>query len=55
MRFSNTNNGTDWSAWEPYATSKNWSLLDGADATRTVYVQVKDGLGNISPAFSDMT
>lgn len=45
MRFNNEN-GT-WSAWEAYDTSKSWTLSDG-DGVKTVYVQFKDAVGNIS-------
>ena len=45
MRFSN--NGTDWTSWETYATSKNWTLPSG-DGEKTVYVQFKDNAGWVS-------
>jgi hypothetical protein len=45
MCFSNDNlNYTDW---EPYGATKNWSLLDG-DGQKTVYVKFKDNAGNIT-------
>ena len=45
MRFSN--NGTAWSAWEAYAVSKTgWALATG-DGLKTVYVELKDSLGNV--------
>ncbi len=45
MRFSN--NGTDWSPWESYATTKQpWTLATGLDGVRNVYAQFKDGAGN---------
>lgn len=50
MRFSN--DGSAWSAWEPHATSKNWTLASG-NGTKTVYVQYKDGAGNVSTTCSD--
>jgi hypothetical protein len=50
MRFSN--NGTTWSTWEAYATSKAWTLT-GGDGTKTVYVQYSDNAGNISTSYSD--
>ena len=50
MRFSNDN--VTWSAWETYATSKSWTL-DAALGTKTVYVQFKDGVGNVSPSVTD--
>ncbi len=42
-----------WSAWETYTTSKSWMLLAAGDGAKTVYVQYKDGAGNISSAYSD--
>jgi hypothetical protein len=51
MRFSN--NGTSYSADEPYAATKSWSLVTGAggsaaEGLRTVYAQVFDLAGNTS-------
>ncbi len=51
MRFSNT--GTNWTDWEAFATSKTWTLTSG-DGVKTVFVEFKDGLGNVSAPFSDM-
>ncbi|SNB48096.1 choice-of-anchor D domain-containing protein [Geobacter sp. DSM 9736] len=48
MRFSNNN--SYWSAWEPYATSKSWTLTTGDD-TKYVYVQFRDSAGNVSDGF----
>ena len=39
MCFSN--DGTEWSNWEAYSTSKTWELSEGC-GTKTVYVQFKD-------------
>ena len=50
MRFSN--DGTGWSSWEEYVTTRNWTLLSG-DGAKTVYVQFRDGAGNISSTYSD--
>ncbi|MDI6708940.1 MAG: hypothetical protein QME47_07655, partial [Candidatus Thermoplasmatota archaeon] len=47
MRFSN--NGTTWSSWEAYATSRSWSLTAG-DGTKIVYAQYKDNAGLVSTA-----
>ena len=47
MRF--TNSGGTASAWEPFATTKAWTL-SGGPGTKTVYVQFKDKAGNISDA-----
>jgi FtsP/CotA-like multicopper oxidase with cupredoxin domain len=40
MQFSN--DGLTYSAEEPFATSKVWSLAAGADGPRTVYVKFRD-------------
>jgi uncharacterized protein YjiK len=50
MRFSN--NGSTWSTWEPYASSKSWTLPSG-DGIKTVYFQYRDQAGNVSPSYSD--
>jgi hypothetical protein len=50
MCFSN--DGSNWTAWEAYSTSKSWTLTSG-DGTKTVYVKFKDSAGNPSPAYSD--
>jgi len=50
MRFSN--DGVNWSVWEPYATSKDWTLVSG-DGTRTVRVQYQDIYENGSSSYSD--
>jgi Tol biopolymer transport system component len=50
MRFSN--NGTDWTSWETYTTSKNWTLPLG-DGEKTVYTQFKDTAGWVSNSYSD--
>ena len=48
MRFSN-NGVFDGVSWENYAASKAWILdTNGNDGLRTVYVQFKDEMGNIS-------
>ena len=51
MQFSN--DGTTYSAPEPYATTKSWTLASG-DGMKTVYAKFKDPAGNwSSPAASD--
>jgi subtilisin-like proprotein convertase family protein len=50
MRFSN--DGTTWSALQPYATTAAWTLSAG-DGTKTVWVQYADGIGNLSAPASD--
>src|SRR3989304_6061880 len=43
MQFSNDN--TNWSTAETFATSKTWTLTSG-DGTKTVYAKLKDNAGN---------
>lgn len=50
MRFLNS--GGSWTAWEPYSTTKAWTLLSG-DGSKTVYVQYSDNAGNASGSYSD--
>ena len=50
MQFSN--DGSSWSGWEAYNTSKAWTLT-GGDGTKTVYVQYSDVAGNVSSSFTD--
>ncbi len=40
MEFSN--DGTNWSGEEPYATTKLWTLTTGSDGPRTVYARFRD-------------
>jgi hypothetical protein len=56
MRFSN--NGTTWSNWESYSTTKNnWNLSgyggNSNPGTKTAYVQFRDTAGNASITYSD--
>lgn len=39
---SYSNNGTDWSDWETYSTTKAWNLSSGADGIRTVYYRCQN-------------
>jgi hypothetical protein len=50
MRFSN--DGSSWSSWEPYITSKIWTLTIGV-GTKTVYVQFRNEAGLASVSYSD--
>ncbi len=50
LRFSN--NGALWSPWEPFASSKSWTLETEA-GSKTVYVQTRDNAGLVSGTFSD--
>jgi hypothetical protein len=47
MQFSN--DGSTWSSWEAYTTTKNWALTDG-DGVKTVYAQLQDSSNAISTA-----
>jgi hypothetical protein len=48
MRFSSDN--TNWREWEPYQTTKDWSLTTG-DGNKAVYVQYQDKAGFASEAY----
>lgn len=50
MRFSN--NGSTWSAWEPLAAAKAWTLAPG-DGYKTVRAQFRDIAGNVSDPVAD--
>jgi PKD repeat protein len=52
MQFSN--DGSTWSSWEPYSTTKNWTLTDGNNA-KTVYAQFQDNSNTISTASAQVT
>jgi parallel beta-helix repeat protein len=52
MAFST--DGTTWSAWEAYSTSKSWTLT-GGDGTKTVYAKFKDNAGLESSICEDST
>lgn len=45
MRFSN--DGTTWSAWEPYAASTSWTLTSGL-GTKTVWCSFEDIHGHVA-------
>ncbi len=44
MRFSNDN--SEWSAWEAYATTKSW-VVTAVEGEKTVYAQFKDSASNV--------
>jgi hypothetical protein len=50
MQFSN--DGVVWSASEPKASTKTWTLTAG-DGEKTVYVMYRDNVGNWSGPFTD--
>ncbi len=39
--------------WEPYSTTKNWSLMSGLAGTRNVYVKFKNSSGTVTSPISD--
>lgn len=47
-----TNHGYGWSAWEPYESTRPWTLPAG-DGTRIVYAQFRDRVGRMSQVVSD--
>ena len=51
MRFSN--DGTNFTSWEPFDDTKSWTLAAGSDGDRTVSVQYRDAAGNESGSFTD--
>ena len=50
MRLKNA--GGSWTAWQPYAASKDWKLTRGA-GKKTVYARYRDAAGNVSARASD--
>lgn len=50
MRFSA--DGVIWTAWEPYAATKSFTL-PGGDGTKTVHAQFRDGAGTVSVPAQD--
>ena len=50
MCVSNTKRCTKW---QPYSTTKAWTLSKGKAGTRTVYVRFKDKAGNVSAVYRD--
>ena len=50
MRFSD--DGATWSAWEPVVPDRGWTLIPGS-GYRTVRVQFRDRMGNVSDRLSD--
>ncbi len=47
MRFSN--NGNNWSSWEPYNPDKTWQLSAG-NGVKTVHAQIRNSSGSIKTA-----
>ncbi|WP_134682954.1 Ig-like domain-containing protein [Brevibacillus migulae] len=53
MRFSNDPGNWDDNAWVNASTEFPWTIAGGGDGTKTVYMQLRDALGNVSSSFSD--
>jgi len=51
MQFS-TDNGVTWTALEPYATSRSFTLLPSGTGVRTATVRYKNQLGTVSLAYT---
>ncbi len=45
-----SNNGSSYTAWESYKTTKTWTLTSG-DGQKKVYLKLKDKVGNISQGY----
>ena len=46
-----SNDGQNWSAWQPIAPTVPWQLPEGPDGARTVWLRVRASNGAQSPAF----
>ncbi|MEW6048258.1 MAG: hypothetical protein AB1609_17580, partial [Bacillota bacterium] len=51
LRVRYSHDGQSWTPWEPFAPTRSWTLLPG-EGPRVVYVQVRDGNGNIRTAYA---
>jgi hypothetical protein len=51
MRFQLNANG--WTLWEPYATSKIFSIATGGEGLKKVYAMYEDKAGNVTSFVSD--
>jgi Predicted glycosyl hydrolase len=49
--ISFSNDGQNWSAWQPIAPTTPWQLLKGPDGARTVWLRVRASNGAESPVF----
>jgi len=50
MQFSN--DGVIWSEWEPYRTSKSYTL-EAPDDSKNIYIRVRDDVGDCGPIDQD--
>jgi len=53
-RMCFSNDGVNYTAWEPFTASKNWTLSSG-EGKKTVFVRVRDRAGNEAPVVSART
>jgi subtilisin family serine protease len=53
MRIANDAYSLSSSLWEPYISTKQWTLASGKSGYKWVYIQFKDRAGNISGVYSD--
>ena len=51
MQFSN--DGLTWADWTSYSLTTTWTLSGTLDGLRTVWVQFRDSVGNVSDTYSD--
>ncbi|MHB1355219.1 MAG: kelch repeat-containing protein [Anaerolineae bacterium] len=51
-QMSLSNDGNDWSEWQPFTTTTSWSLTVG-DGSKTVYARYKDFTDKISAPVTD--
>ncbi len=45
-----SNNGSNWSAWQPFASNVLWNLSGPAGGTATVYAEIRNGAGQVRSA-----
>lgn len=53
MAIANSEAELAVATWEPYATSKSWSLYAGADGLRSVFAKFRDAAGNTTGNVGD--
>jgi WD40-like Beta Propeller Repeat len=53
MRISNRAGALASAPWQPFVASKRWRLLGAGSQTKTVFVQYRDGAGNVSGVVLD--
>ena len=53
MRIANTSARLSTARWEPYAATKAWKLSGGRSKIKMVYVQYRDGAGDVSAVAFD--